>query len=120
MANKRTFKKAVNTMSAAICEEMMFAFVNEPKADQKKISEAVGQVLEASESALDNSNVKFDRGVKAFASLADYSKAKADFFKALFNKIISDYNTAISVAMKTFNEALPQEVKDQQKASVAK
>lgn len=120
MANKRIFKKAVNTMSATICEEMMFAYVNEPKADKKKISEAVGQVLEASETALDNSNVKFDRGVKAFPNLADYSKAKAAFFKALFDKIIADYNAAMSAAMKTFNEALPQEVKDQQKASVAK
>lgn len=118
MASKRTFKKAVDMVGADLCENMMIALVNVEGADKNAISQAVGKVLEAVETSRSNSNVHFDRGVKAFGSLKEYSVEKKKFYAALFNKVIKDFDTTIGEALKLFNGALPEEVKKLQKESV--
>lgn len=113
--NKQQFKKAVESVGASICNEMMTVYYNEKGVDQDKISQAVAKVLGATAAAKSNANVFFDKGRKAFASDAEYSKAKSEFFKKLFRKIREDFNKEISDALKLFNEAVPQEVKDANK-----
>lgn len=113
--NKQQFKKAVEAIGASICNEMMTVYYNEEGVDQDKISQAVAKVLGATASAKSNANVFFDRGRKAFSDAKDYNKAKADFFKKLFKRIHEDFNNEISAALKLFNEAVPQAVKDANK-----
>lgn len=113
--NKQQFKKAVEAVGASICNEMMTVYYNEKGVDQDKISRAVAKVLGATAAAKSNANVFFDKGRKAFASDQEYSKAKHEFFKKLFNKIHEDFNKEISDALKLFNEAVPQAVKDANK-----
>lgn len=120
MANKRELKKVVDLLGANLCENMMISWANVKDANRSDISEAVGKVLNAVEMARKNSNITFDRGVKAFENLKDYSKAKADFYKSLFNKITADFNKEISDALKLYNSALPASEKESNKASVAK
>lgn len=115
MANKRDFKKAVEAVGASIIEEMMLAYYNIKGADQAAIGNSINTVLKAIENAKDNANVYFDKGVKAFESEKEYSKAKKEFFKALFNKIHTEFSEQIDQAVKNFNQAIPQEVKDQNK-----
>lgn len=116
--NKREFKKYVDALGASIVEEMMIAFYNVEGADRQLIGNAVGKVLDATEEARANSNVKFDRGPKAFENHKEYSKAKAAFFRQLFNKIYKDLDEAINSALKDFNAALPESVKKAQKEAV--
>lgn len=113
--NKQQFKKAVEAVGASICDEMMSVYYNVVDADKDKISQAVAKVLGATAAAKSNANVYFDRGSKSFADLKEYNKAKSDFFKKLFNKIHEDFNSEISAALKLFNEAVPQSVKDANK-----
>lgn len=113
--NKQQFKKAAEAVGASICNEMMTVYYNEKGVDQDKISRAVAKVLGATAAAKSNANVFFDKGRKAFASDQEYSKAKHEFFKKLFNKIHEDFNKEISDALKLFNEAVPQAVKDANK-----
>lgn len=110
--NKQQFKKAAEAAGASICEEMMTVYYNVKGVDKDKISQAVAKTLGATAAAKSNANVFFDRGRKAFASDAEYSKAKAEFFKKLFKKIRDDFNKEISEALKLFNEAVPAEVKE--------
>ena len=65
-----------------------------------------------------NSNIFFDRGVKAFADKKEYSKAKETFFKALFEKVSTEFTEEINLALKEFNAALPAEEKERNKAAV--
>lgn len=118
MANKREFKKALDFMGGELCENMMLTYVNEEKSDKKKISEAIGKILAATDSARKNANIFFDRGPKGYADRKAYSKEKRNFFKTLFDKIVTDYNEAISESLKIFNSALPESVKEEQKQSV--
>lgn len=115
--NKQQFKKAAEAIGASICDEMMTVYYNEKGVDQDKISQAVAKVLGATAAAKSNANVFFDRGRKSFAVAAEYNKAKSEFFKKLFKRIHADFNSEISAALKLFNEAVPQAVKEANKES---
>lgn len=113
--NKQQFKKAVEAVGASMCDEMMLVYYNVDGADRDKISEAVAKVLGATGAAKANANRFFDRGRKAFANPEEYKQAKAEFTKKLFEKIRKDFNDEISAALKLFNEAVPQSVKEANK-----
>lgn len=119
MANKREFKKYVDALGAAACDEMMYSFYTVEGADKDAISKAIEKVLIATNKARMNSNIFFDKGVKAFADRKEYSKAKDAFFKALFEKVSKEFTEEVNAALKDFNAALPEEEKERNKAAIA-
>ena len=119
MANKREFKKYVDALGASIIDEMISAYHNVKGVDRNKIAEAMQKVLGAIGKAKNNSNIFFDRGPKAFESKADYAKNKKAFFRALFDKIETEFNEEINAALKLFNAALPAEEKARNKEYAA-
>lgn len=119
MANKREFKKYVEAIGASACNAMMATYYNVDGADKDAIEKAIAMVLGAVGTARSHANVKFDKGMKAFDDAAAYAKAKEQFFKKLFDKINTDFSNGLDAALKTFNAAIPQNVKDQYKMAVA-
>lgn len=119
MANKREFKKYVEAIGASACEAMMETYYNVEGADKAAIEKAMGQVLGAVGAARAHANVFFDKGHKAFENPAEYSKAKAEFFKKLFVKINDDFAKELDAALKVFNAAIPANVKEDYKKAVA-
>ena len=117
MGNKREFKKYVDAVGASACESMMDAYYNIKGADKDAIEKAIARVLGATGAARSNADITFDKGVKAFDSLKDYYVAKKDFFKKLYKKINDDFMAELDAAVKDFNAAIPQEVKDENKAA---
>ncbi|MDE6272776.1 MAG: hypothetical protein K2M31_07190 [Muribaculaceae bacterium] len=115
MPNKRNFKKYADALGSSVINEMMIAYYNVEGADKKAIADAVGKVLGAIEEAKDNANVYFDRGAKSFDDHKEYAAAKRKFFRALFNKIESDFSAKVEDAVKEFNAALPESYKAAQK-----
>lgn len=109
MANKREFKKYSEALGASICEEMMLSYYNVDGIDKEKVQQALEKVLGAVGTARINSNIFFDRGRKAFEDTKSYNRAKREFFKQLFDKIVKDFSTSIDEALKLFNSALPKE-----------
>lgn len=119
MANKREFKKYVEAVGASACDAMMATYYNVEGADKEAIEKAIVKVLGAVGEAKVNSNVAFDKGVKAFENQSDYSKAKGEFFNKLFDKINGDFAKNIDDALKIFNATIPQAVKDEYKKAVS-
>lgn len=115
MANKRDFRKYVGNVVNNICQDMMIAYYNIENIDLNAIDEAIIDILKAGEFALAQSNVKFDRSIKSFNSPIEYSKEKAKFYRTVYNKIHKEFVEAIANALKKFNTAIPQEVKDRNK-----
>lgn len=109
MANKREFKKYVDSLGASVIDEMISSYYNVKGADQDKIAQSMEMVLGAIGNAKNNSNITFDRGEKAFDDKKAYSKARKEFFNALFNKVETEFNEQINAALKLFNQALPAE-----------
>lgn len=117
MANKREFKKYVETVSSSICEYMMEINVMTPDADHDAIENAMIMVLTAAENAVMKSNIKFDKGHSAFPE-GGYRRAREVFYKSLFKKASKEYKDAVEKAIKNFNKAIPAEVKERNKASL--
>ena len=115
MANKREFKKYVDALGASVIDEMVVAYYNVKGADRDKISQAIESTLGAIGNAKNNANVFFDKGTRAFDNIEEYSKAKKDFFRSLFNKIETEFSDDVNAALKLFNEALPEDEKARNK-----
>lgn len=119
MANKREFKKYVDALGASVIDEMISAYYNVAGADKDKIAKAMEQVLGAIGKAKNNANVFFDKGPKAFESMKEYAQAKDKFFKALFDKIETEFSEDVNGALHTFNDALPADEKARNKELAA-
>ncbi len=117
MANKRMFKKAASAIGDAVCEEIMINYYNTPDIDKNLVEKSLSKVISATEEAVCDANIYFGKGVKAFGSVEEYSKAKKAYFKQLFAKIQKDLSAKLEEAIKDFNAAIPAEVKAQNKAA---
>lgn len=109
--NKRNFKKYVESVGDSACESMVDVFETQKDIDQAKVAEAVEKVITAVAAAKTNADITFDKGVKAFDNLLEYSKAKKGFYRQLFKKIYDDFYKELDDAVKLFNSAVPAEVK---------
>lgn len=119
MANKREFKKYADALGASVIDEMISAYHNVEGADRDKIADSMKMVLGAIGKAKNNANVFFDKGPKAFDSMQDYAKAKRAFFRALFDKIETEFSEEVNAALKEFNAALPEAEKARNKEAAA-
>ena len=115
--NKRVFKKYVESVGDSACASMVDVFETVDKVDKEKVADAVEKVLSAVAAAKSNADVTFDKGVKAFENIVEYSKAKKTFYKQLFKKIYDDFYKELDEAVKTFNSAVPEDVKAENKAA---
>ena len=116
--NKRDFKKYADSLGSSACEEMVYIYDTTENVDKDKVAQAIEKVLCAVAAAKSNADVTFDKGVKAFGNLAEYSKAKKDFYRQLFIKIKEDFHNDIDEALKLFNAAVPEETKKENKESL--
>lgn len=115
MGNKRIFKKSISSIGASICNEMMTGYYNIEGIDKDAVEKAIATILAAMENARISSNIFFDRGPRGFADVKEYSAEKKRFFRALFNKISSDFSASVDEALNIYNKAVPEEVKRQNK-----
>ena len=113
--NKREFKKYVEALGDSACASMAEVFDTVDNIDKAKVADAVEKVIAATAAAKSNADVTFDKGVKAFENIVEYSKAKKDFYRKLFVKIQDDFYKELEDAVKLFNSAVPQEVKEENK-----
>ena len=114
--NKRDFKKYVESLGDSACASMVDVYENYANVDKTKVANAVEKVISAVAAAKTNADITFDKGVKAFENLKEYSKAKKTFYKQLFKKIYDDFYKELDEAVKEFNSAVPEEVKTENKA----
>lgn len=115
MANKRDFKKYITDMGANVCEDMLINAYSIKEIDAAAVNGSVGRVLAAVDKARDNANVYFGKGPRDFESVAVFVKAKREFFRDLYRAIMTDFIADIDAALKEFNAAVPEEVRQRNK-----
>ena len=113
--NKRDFKKYVDSVGDSACSSMVDVFETQANIDKEKVANAIEKVLAAVTKARKNADVTFDKGVKAFDNLVEYSKAKKAFYRQLFTKIYQEFYDELDAAVKEFNAGIPEEVKAENK-----
>lgn len=119
MANKRIFKKYVTQVSTALVNDMMTIYYSFENIDKDAIDKAVINILKGGESAIMKSNVKFDKTLKAFENSRQYRKAKRDFYNGVYKKVNGEFKKCISDSIATFNNAIPEDLKNKLKAEVS-
>lgn len=119
MSNKREFKKYVEAIGGSACEAMIATFYNVEGADKDAIAKSIEQILKAVCAAKSNACVTFDKGVKAFENPKEYSVAKKNFYRSIFIRINEDFSKELDTALKSFNAAIPQNAKEENKKAVA-
>ena len=115
--NKRDYKKYVENFGNSACASMVEVYDTVDNVDKDKVAKAIEKVICATAAAKSNADVTFDKGVKAFSTLVEYSKAKKAFYRQLFEKITKDFYNEIEEAVKLFNSGVPEEVKQENKAA---
>lgn len=118
MGNKREFKKNVQAVGDSVCAEMVDVFDTVENVNKDEVAKAVEKVICAIAAAKSNADVTFDKGVKAFPNIVEYSKSKKAFYRQLFKKVTDDFYKDIDEALKIFNAAVPDEVKEENKAAL--
>ena len=117
--NKRDFKKYVENVGDSACASMVDIYETVENVDKVKVANAVEKVIGAVAAAKTNADITFDKGVKAFNNIVEYSKAKKAFYRQLFKRINDEFLSSLDEAVKEFNEAVPEEVKKENKAALA-
>ena len=112
MSNKREFKKRIDALSTSAASYMMDVCYLVEGVNEDEITKAVTLVLTAAESAILKSNVKFDKGPKAFPA-GGYGKTRRAFYKQVYAAINKEFDEALNAAVKIFNAAIPAEVKQE-------
>lgn len=119
MANKRTFKKTVDCLSGAICEDIMINFFAIKDIDKEKADASVARILDVTDAVRIGANHVFGKCVRDFADKKEYMKAKKAFFKKHFAELNATYGSNISEAIKEFNASVPDKIKEENKRAVS-
>lgn len=116
MANKRDFKKSVKEIGDSICGQLLFLQESNPKIDRETTYRSVAEILDAVDLAKARSNSFMGRRSEEMTDSQERSKNKKDFQRNLFSSIRKDFSESVDSALKTFNEALPAEVRESNKS----
>lgn len=117
MANKRDLKKQVKKICGNMATECLIAAQYVKGVEPKKMYAIVNKLAELQSHALTNISFDFDKVPSEFASMQEYRKAKESYFKQAYTAFREKFNGRIQEIVKEMNAALPQEVKDANKAA---
>lgn len=105
--NKREYKKAVEALGSGMCIEIFNIGATEKNVDAVKMQQAMSIVWNAMENTKRGANIFFDKRARDFENHLEYKKAKAVFFKNLFERLNSEFESKLEEALKLVNEAAP-------------
>ena len=116
MANKRQLKKHVRYVCGDLAAEILIASHMLKGFDRKEVTAIVGDIATLQTKTLQNASFAFDKAAHDYADHAEYRKARRKYFAAAYKKLLADFNESVLAIVKKMNAAMPQEVKDANKA----
>lgn len=120
MANKRQLKKFIRNFCGSAAAEILLAYGAFPTMERKKVYDIVREIAALQASSLNRVSVSFDKTPDAFDSPRQYSKARRDYYRKAYGKLIKDFDTKMIDIVKEMNEALPEEARQEIKEFIAK
>lgn len=120
MANKRNLKKQVKYVCGDIATDCLIAGNYVKGVDPKTMQALVGELASLQDKTLKNISFAFDKTPRDFETRQAYNKARAAYFHKAYTSLREKFNTRILEVVKEMNAALPEEVKEANKAEAAK
>lgn len=120
MANKRNLKKAIKAACGDMAGECIITRNYVPGVDVKKMEEIIFNIADLQFVTIDNVTFSFDKCESSFDSKKEYRKARHDYFRKGYKKLLNDFNKGVAVIVNQMNEALPESQKERNKAAAGK
>ena len=117
MANKRDLKKQVKYICGDLATECMLAAEYVKGVVPAEMHKIVAEIASLQTSALASATFGFDKTEAEFESKAAYNKARTSYNKKAFAALREKFNNKVQDIVKQMNAALPQAVKDANKAA---
>lgn len=119
MANKRRFKKNIDTLCGGICAQFLFIQEEHPEISMEVITRNINRVLSAAKKAKDEANhyLGCEEKKGGRPDKKENAIAHRKFTKNLFDGIKTEFSKEIEGALRDFNENLPESVKEANKAA---
>ena len=120
MANKRDLKKQIKYVCGDIATDALIAGSYVKGVDRKVMSEIVGKLADLQATALQNASFAFDKVESDFENAHAYHTARKAYYRKAYASLRQKFSTKVQEIVKEMNAALPQEVKDANKAEANK
>lgn len=120
MANKRELKKFIRNSCGAAAAEMLLARAAFPSISRKDVYDVIQNLANLQGQSLRLVSIAYDKKAGAFADAKSYRADKAAYFKAAYNKLLSEFDGRLTEIVKQMNAALPEDVRQTLKEAAAK
>lgn len=111
MATKRELKKFIRNTCGAIAAEILFARAAFPAIERKAVHEVLFDAASLQGSALRKVSVSFDKCPSDFDTKAEYNKARNEYFRKAYKRLLEEFNAGVVELVKKMNAALPDNVR---------
>lgn len=121
MTSKRELKKYIHAVCGDLAAELLIARAVNPGFDEAKVQAIIAKIATLQVNALAHANFSFDRSeaeAKAKADGEDYRKAKREYNKKAYAKLIEQFSDGVDEIVKDMNEAMPPEVREEHKEAL--
>lgn len=112
MANKRTLKKEIRSICAALSDELLTAMAYIDGIDTAKADELLLRIAALQINTLSHCSFSFDKSRADFANDHEYNKALRAYNHRAFTKLAADTDAEVAAILKEMNTLLPQSVRD--------
>lgn len=111
MASIRKVKKSVHYTCGDLAAEILIASHAINGFDREKAYKIVNDIAALQTDSISKCSFSFDKARKDFENESAYNKAKAAYYRAAFNKLITSFNDRVVEIVKEMNAALPGKTK---------
>lgn len=118
MSNIRELKKEVKYVCGDLAAECLISRSLLKGVDAQVMDKIVGDIAALQQNALANSHFHFDKRPEDFPTRRDYNRARSEYFRKGYEAFRTHFMDHVEEIVKKMNAALPQAVKDANKANV--
>jgi hypothetical protein len=119
MANKRQLKKFIRNVCGDIATEILVSSYCDNRINRQDVNVIVCDIADLQAESISNCSFSFDKAARDFENKALYRKARQAYFKAAYAQLHNKFNEGIKAVVKAMNQALPAEVKEENKKAAA-
>jgi hypothetical protein len=119
MANKRQLKKFVRNVCGDLATEILVSSYCDNRINRDNVNVIVCDIADLQAETIAHCSFSFDKSARDFENKADYRKARYAYNRQAYKQLLNKFNEGVKAVVKSMNQALPAEVKEENKKAAA-
>ncbi len=103
MQSKRDLKKQIRHICGDLAGECLLISEICPEEKLDEVNQLIIDIAALQETTISHANFSFDKSRKEFATLAEYKKAKSQYYHEAYTTLHKQFNTALADAVHRLN-----------------